>query len=136
MKRKIIAAGGAVAAAGAAGAFGSAFADWSADDPAIQIGGQTVYVTQYTPDARYADELAQATYQVRVLNLGGSQLVTIAVNNPRLDDQSGEPYEVIDVASTGPNGTGTVLARSHGSSRYPTVLIFKLSAGEATVTGN
>jgi hypothetical protein len=126
MKKKILAAGGAVAAVGVAGAFSSAFADWCADDPAIQIGNQTVYVTQYAPDAMYADELAAATYQVRVLNLGPAQLVTIAVNNPKVDDQTGKPYEVIDVVSTGPNGTGKVLARSHGSSSWPTVLIFKL----------
>lgn len=127
MKRKMLAAGGAVAAAGAAGAFSSAFADWCADDPAIQIGDQTVYVTQYAPDAGYADELAAATYQVRVLNLGQNRLVTIAVNNPPVDDQSGQPYEVLDVVSTGPNGSGTVLARSSGTSSNPLVLIFKLN---------
>lgn len=118
-----------MAAVGAAGAFSSAFADWCADDPAIQIGDRTVYVTQYAPDAMYADEIAAANYQVRVLNLGAAQLVTIQVNNPKVDDQTGQPYEVIDVVSTGPNGTGQVLARSHGTSTYPTVLIFKLSAG-------
>lgn len=122
-----MAAGGAVAAVGAAGAFTTAFADWCADDPAIQIGDKTVYVTQYAPDSKYMDELQAAKFQVRVLNLGVSQLVTIAVTTPTVDDQTGLPYEVIDVVSTGPNGTGTVLARAHGNSRHPTVLVFKLS---------
>lgn len=127
MKRKIIAAGGAVAAVGAAGAFTTAFADWCADDPAIQIGDKTVYVTQYAPDSSYMDELHSAKFQVRVLNLGGAHLVTIAVTTPHVDDETGQPFEVIDVVSTGPNGTGTVLARAHGHSQYPTVLVFKLS---------
>lgn len=127
MKKKMLAAGGAVAAVSAAGAFSSAFADWCADDPAIQIGSQTVYVTQYAPDAEYAADLAAAKYQVRVLNIGSAQLVTIAVNNPPVDAGTGQPYEVYDVVSTGPNGTGTVLARSYGSSQYPTVLVFKLA---------
>lgn len=116
-----------MAAVGAAGAFSSAFADWCADDPAIQIGDRTVYVTQYAPDSKYVDELGAARYQVRVLNLGGSSLVTIAVTTPAVDDQTGQPFEVIDIVSTGPNGTGTVLARAHGSSQYPTVLVFKLN---------
>lgn len=128
MKKKILAAGGAVAAVGAAGAFTSAFADWCADDPAIQIGSRTVYVTQSAPDAEYAADLAAATYQVRVLRIGPAQLVTITVNNPPVDAQTGKAYEVYDVVSTGPNGTGTVLARSYGTSRYPTVLIFKLES--------
>lgn len=126
MKKKLIAAGGAVAAVGAAGAFSTAFADWCADDPAIQIGTQTVYVTQYAPDSMYLDELQKATYQVRVLNLGDTRLVTIAVVTPPVDDQTGQPFQVMDVVSTGPNGTGTVLARAAGQSNYPTVLIFKL----------
>lgn len=127
MKKKMIAAGGAVAAVGAAGTISAAFADWCADDPAIPIGDRTVYVTQYANDSMYADELAAATFQVRVLNLGVSQLVTITVNNPKVDDQTGRPYDVMDVVSTGPNGTGQVLARAHGASERPIVLIFKLS---------
>ncbi len=122
-----MAAGGAVAAVGAAGAFTSAFADWCADDPAIQIGDQTVYVTQYAPDSKYMDELHSARFQVRVLNLGVSHLVTIAVTTPIIDDETGQPFEVIDVVSTGPNGTGTVLARAHGNSQRPNVLVFKLA---------
>jgi len=129
VKKKILAAGGAVAAVGAAGAFTSAFADWCADDPAIQIGDRTVYVTQYAPEAEYAADIAAATYQVRVLNFGAAQLVTIAVNNPKVDAQTGKPYEIYDVVSTGPNGTGTVLARSYGNSQYPVVLVFKLNPG-------
>ena len=122
-----MAAGGAVAAVGAAGAFTTAFADWCADDPAIQIGDKTVYVTQYAPDSKYMDELHSAKFQVRVLNLGPSQLVTIAVTTPRVDDETAQPFEVFDVVSTGPNGTGTVLARAHGNSQFPTVLVFKLN---------
>lgn len=120
-------AGGAVAAVGAAGAFSGAFADWCADDPAIQIGDRTVYVTQYATDAKYADEVGAASYQVRVLNLGVSQLVTITVTNPPLDDETGRGYEVWDVVSTGPNGTGDVLARAHARSDNPVVLVFKLN---------
>lgn len=126
MKKKLAAAGGAVAAVGVSGALSTAFADWCAFDPEIKIGNQTVYVTQYAPDSMYMDELAAAKFKVRVLNLPDSKLVTIAVTTPRVDDQTGQPFEVIDVVSTGPNGTGTVLARSHGHSNYPTVLVFKL----------
>lgn len=127
MKKKVLAASGAVAAVGAAGAISGAFADWSADGPAIQIGDRTVYVTQYSADAAYAHDIAAATYQVRVLNLGSTKLVTIAVTNPPVDDQTGRAYDVMNVVSTEPNGSGTVLARSSGNSRNPIFLIFKLT---------
>ncbi len=109
MNRKSLIAGGLAGALAASSGASVVFADWCADDPAIQVGpSQVVYLTDQA-DSSHLASLQAVRYRV----LGSPQLsdglhVTLLVYVPT--DASGNSFDVQYTISTGPNGTGNVLA--------------------------
>ncbi len=101
--------------------------EWSATDPAIRIGDTIVYLTQYAPDARAASARFGVRYKVHSVRLGDrSRLVTLVVYVQE-DVATGRRFDTVNIVSTGPNGSGTILARGFGRSDHPSVLVFKLN---------
>jgi hypothetical protein len=120
-------------AAGLAGAMaigtGSSvvIADFCADDPVITVApNKVVYLTDYA-DSQYLDSLKAVRY--RVLYTYGDQSgrlhVTLLIYIP--SGPTGDQFDIDYVISTGPDGSGTVLAKGHGQSGQVLILRFVVS---------
>jgi len=125
VNRKHIIAGGLAGALAASTGASAVFADWCADDPAIQIAGKTVYLTDYA-DQAYAIDLQAVQYRVLYTHRdkAGQLHVTLLVYVP--SHPTGEDFDTRYVVSTGPNGSGNVLAQGKGHSGRVVIVQFVL----------
>jgi hypothetical protein len=103
-------------------------ADWCADDPIIQVApGHVVYLTD-TADSLHLASL-QAV-QCRVLQTStdedGTIEVTLLILVP--NDPTGASFDVSYTISTGPNGSGNVLAQGQTQSGQVVIVHFDLPA--------
>ena len=109
MNRKFLIAGGLAGALAASGGATAVFADWCADDPVIQVGGgQVVYLTDRADSAHLASLQAVRYSVLYTEQRQDGKHVTLLLYVPA--DASGESFDVQYTISTGPNGSGSVLA--------------------------
>lgn len=111
MNRKFLLAGGLAGALAAGSGASVVIADFCADDPLIQIlPGRAVYLTD-TADSSHLASLQAVTYQVlqAAPDSQGTVHVTLLIYIP--NDPTGASFQVSYTISTGPNGSGNVLAQ-------------------------
>ena len=111
MNRKFLLAGGLAGALAAGSGASVVIADFCADDPLIQITpGQAVYLTD-TADSSHLASLQAVTYKVlqTATDSNGVTHVTLLIYFP--NDLTGADFNVGYTISTGPNGSGNVLAQ-------------------------
>lgn len=125
MNRKFLIAGGLAGALAAGSGASVVFADFCADDPVIQIGdGQVAYLTDRA-DSSHLASLQAVKY--RVLHSKPSAdgtHVTMLLYVP--SDPSGEPFDIDYTVSTGPDGSGNVLAQGETESGKVVIVHFVL----------
>ena len=115
MNRKFLLAGGLAGAMAVGGGASVVIADFCADDPMIQVApNRVVYLTDYA-DPQYLTSLQAVKYAVLGSYSDGSGAlhVTLLIYIP--DSPEGQ-FETRYVISTGPNGSGNVLATGTGQS--------------------
>ena len=125
MNRKFLIAGGVAGALAAGSGASAVFADFCADDPLIQIGdGQVVYLTDQA-DASHLASLQAVKYRVLHTNRSADGThVTLLVYVP--SDPTGESFDVSYTVSSGPNGSGNVLAQGQTESGKVVIVHFLL----------
>jgi hypothetical protein len=122
----------AVALALLLSAVNAAASEWCSDDPTIHFrdgGGhiQTVYLTTYGDGLEHVHAVRAQAYSfgTEVGDHGHKTKVKLTVFVP---DDSRHHFHVRWVVSTGPGGTGIVLARHEGDSGHNSDLEFEVSS--------
>ena len=126
MNRKFLLAGGLAVALAAGSGASVVIADFCADDPIIQIApGKVVYLTDVA-DSAYLANLQSVKYRVLHTHVDGQGRthVTLLVYVP--SDPSGDSFDVKYTVSTGPNGSGLVLAEGETESGKVVIIHFIL----------
>jgi hypothetical protein len=106
-------------------------ADWSADDPAIRVGDQLLYVSHRPVDGEGGDLPARARYKVHSARLADlTRLVTLII----YADAGGRRglHETV-VSTSATRDEGDVLARGYGLGDQPMILVFRLESGLASL---
>ena len=126
MNRKFLLASGLAGALAAGSGVSVVIADWCADDPMIQISpGHVVYLTD-AADSSHLASLQAVTY--RVLQTSTDQdgtHVTLLLYFPN-DFVTGDSFNLSYTISTGPNGSGNVLAQGQTESGQVLIVNFTL----------
>ena len=126
MNRKFLVASGLAGALAAGSGASVVIADWCADDPMIQIApGKVAYLTD-TADSSHLASLQAVQYWV--LNTSnytdGTTKVTLLIYVP--SDPSGQSFDLSYTISTGPDGSGNVLAEGRAESGQLLIVTFAL----------
>ena len=127
MNRRYLLAGGLAGAMAIGTGSSVVIADFCADDPVIQVApGQVVYLTDYA-DSQYVDGLKAVKYRVLYTyrDQAGHLHVTLLVYVPSA--ATGDQFDINYVISTGPDGSGNVLAQGHGQSGQVLIVRFVVS---------
>ena len=123
MNRKFLIAGGLAGALAAGSGASVVIADFCADDPVVQIGpDQVVYLTDQA-DSSHLASLQSVKYRVLHTNQSADGTrVTMLLYFP--SDPTGESFDVQYTVSTGPNGSGSVLASGETESGKVVIVNF------------
>ena len=126
MNRKFLLAGGLAVALAAGSGASVVIADFCADDPVIQVApGKVVYLTDRA-DGAHLSSLQAVKYRVLYTYTDGAGRthVTLLVYVP--SDPSGESFALGYTVSTGPDGSGLVLAQGETESGKVVIIQFIL----------
>jgi hypothetical protein len=126
VNRKFLLASGLAGALAVGSGASVVIADFCADDPIIEIApGKVVYLTDYA-DSSHLASLQAVKYRVLHTHTDrqGRMHVTLLIYVP--SDPTGESFDASYVISTGPDGSGTVLAQGESGSGKVVVVHFIL----------
>jgi hypothetical protein len=125
VNRKFLIAGGLAGVLAVGNGASVVMADFCADDPVIQVGnGQVVYLTDEA-DSSHLASLQAVKYRVlHTDRTADGTHVTLLLYFP--NDSNGASFDVDYTVSTGPNGSGNVLAQGHTESGKAVVIQFVL----------
>jgi hypothetical protein len=126
VNRKFLLASGLAGVLAAGSGASVVIADFCADDPIIQIApGKVVYLTDRA-DSSHLASLQAVKYRVLQPSTDGAGRthVTMLIYVP--SDPTGESFDVKYLVSTGPNGSGDVLAEGETESGKVVIVHFIL----------
>jgi len=125
VNRKFLIAGGLAGALAAGSGASVVIADFCADDPVIQVGpNQVAYLTDQA-DSSHLPSLQAVKYRVlHTEQAADGTHVTLLLYIP--NDPNGDSFVVQYTISTGPNGSGTLLAQGETESGEILIVQFVL----------
>jgi hypothetical protein len=131
MKRRFVAAAAALLCLGVLAPAVSAGDDWCSTDPAVVIhtpGGNTVVVhlTDSALGSEHAAALRDAEITQTVQTVSNQPATDVEIQVVVPDDAFATGFRTQSVASTQPDGAGTVLASDEGKSGQTMKLRFRL----------
>ncbi len=132
MKRILVVAPIAVAAALIQAGTTAAAAEWCSDDPAIYLvdaagNRHTVYLTTYGEGLEHKPQVSAQSYAYSLESADGGHKTKVKLQM-FVPDGSAHHFHVHSVVSTGPNGTGRVLAHHDGDSGHANAMDFELES--------
>jgi hypothetical protein len=132
VKRILVVAPIAVAAALIQAGTTAAAAEWCSDDPAIYLvdaagNRHTVYLTTYGDGLEHKPQVTAQTYWYSLKTADGGHATKVKLH-VFVPDARTHHFHVRSVVSTGPNGTGQVLAHHDGDSGHANGMDFELGS--------